>query len=109
MPPPSVDGAAGSRFARRAATVGWASFLLAGVLEMLVFSVVDPTHLRWFGSEPVELGATAVYTLAFFAFWAVIAVACGLTLLLDATGREINADAGSRRTGPERGAPRRPA
>jgi hypothetical protein len=109
MPPPSVDGAGGSRVARRAATVGWASFLLAGVLEMLVFSLVDPTHLRWFGSEPVELSATAVYTIAFFAFWAVIAVACGLTLLLDATADELNADAGGPGRAPGHSGPRWPA
>ncbi|MDE2080319.1 MAG: hypothetical protein KGI90_03120 [Burkholderiales bacterium] len=56
-------------------TVGWSSFLMAAVLEMLVFSVVDPGQLHGFGGAALELGATAVYSLAFFVFWAVIAAA----------------------------------
>jgi len=45
--------------------IAWPSFLVAGVLEMLVFAVVDPEHIQWFG-QPVELSRQAVYTLAFF-------------------------------------------
>lgn len=60
----------------------WPSFLLAGVLEMLVFSLVDPTQLQWFGGAPVEMSASAVYTLAFFVFWGVISTSSALTQLL---------------------------
>jgi len=38
---------------------------VAGVLEILVFAVVDPNDLTWFG-QPVELSRQGVYTLAFF-------------------------------------------
>ena len=31
----------------------WPAFLMAGVLEMLVFAMVDPQDLQWFGS-PLE-------------------------------------------------------
>ena len=31
------------------------SFLMAGVLEMLVFAVVDPATCSWFGGAPVDL------------------------------------------------------
>jgi uncharacterized membrane protein YcfT len=62
--------------------VAWSAFLTAGVLEALVFSVVDPAELRWFGAAPVELSPQAVYTLAFIVFWAVIALAASLALLL---------------------------
>lgn len=56
----------------RAAQVLWPSFMMAGVLEMLVFSVLDPSALSFGDWYP---GATTVYSLAFFVFWALIAAA----------------------------------
>lgn len=79
-----------SRFTRRVMTIVWPAFLMAGVLEMLVFVVVDPGTLRWFGSTPVELSATAVYTLTFFVFWAVISTSAALTQFLDMGADEVN-------------------
>ena len=49
--------------------IAWPAFLLACLLEMLVFALVDPQDLHWFG-QPIELSRQAVYTLAFFVFWA---------------------------------------
>lgn len=63
--------------------VGWPSFLMAGVLEMLVFALVDPGELHWRG-ELLDWSRPAVYTLAFFAFWGVIALSCWLSLTLAA-------------------------
>ncbi len=78
-----MTGAPGpSRIARFAMAVAWASFLAAGVMEALVFSVVDPQDLRWFGGAPVDLSPQAVYTLSFLIFWGVIAVGASLALLL---------------------------
>jgi hypothetical protein len=78
-----VNGPAGpSRVARFAMAVAWSSFLCAGVMELLVFAVVDPGDLRWFGAAPIELSAQAVYTLSFLIFWGVIALAASLALLL---------------------------
>ena len=71
-----------SRVARFAMAVTWSSFLAAGVLEMLVFAVVDPGDLRWFGAAPVALPAQAVYTASFLIFWAVVALGASLALLL---------------------------
>ncbi|MEO7245404.1 MAG: hypothetical protein ABIX12_09690 [Rubrivivax sp.] len=68
----------------------WPSFLMAGVLEMLVFSLVDPTQLRLPGGVALEWSPTAVYTIAFFVFWAVIAIAAALTELLDAPAGTVN-------------------
>lgn len=68
----------------------WPAFLMAGVLEMLVFSVIDPDNLHWFGGAPVALSPTAVYSLAFFVFWAVIATAGALTQLLELSADEVN-------------------
>lgn len=56
----------------RTAQVLWPAFLMAGVLEMLVFSVLDPSALSFGNWHP---DATTVYSLAFFVFWALIAAA----------------------------------
>lgn len=78
-----MNGQAGpSRIARFAMAVAWSSFLCAGVLELLVFAVVDPGDLRWFGAAPIELSAQAIYTLSFLIFWGVIALGASLALLL---------------------------
>lgn len=78
-----MTGAPGpSRVARFAMAVAWSSFLAAGVMEALVFSVVDPQDLRWFGGAPVALSPQAIYTLSFLIFWGVIAVGASLALLL---------------------------
>ena len=69
--------------------ITWPAFLLACLLEMLVFALVDPQDLHWFG-QPVELSRQTVYTLAFFAFWAVSMVASGLTTLLSQSPFEVN-------------------
>jgi hypothetical protein len=60
----------------------WPAFLMAGVLEALVFTLVDPAELQWFGSTPVAWDATTLYSAAFFVFWMVIALASSMTQLL---------------------------
>lgn len=62
--------------------VAWSSFLAAGVLEALVFAVVDPGDLRWFGAAAVELSPMAIYTVSFLIFWSVVALGASLALLL---------------------------
>ena len=62
----------------------WPSFLMAALLEMLVFAAADPLELR-LGGALSRLSSTAVYSLGFFCFWAVIATACALTLLFART------------------------
>lgn len=78
--------------AQRSMSVLWSAFLTAAVLEMVVFALVDPESLRWFGGDALELTPRAVYTLAFFVFWAVVAVGAALALLLCRSPGEINAD-----------------
>ena len=75
---------------QRAMVVLWPAFLMAGVLEMLVFALVDPGTLRWFGESPVSLAPSAVYSLAFFVFWAVITLAGLLMLLLERSAEDLN-------------------
>ena len=73
-------------------TILWPAFLMAGVLEMLVFVVVDPGDLHWFGGEALNWSAQAVYTVTFLIFWGVIATSGALTALLCASAEEINVD-----------------
>lgn len=61
--------------------IAWPAFLLAAVLEMVVFAMVDPGDLHWFG-QPLTWSRQAVYTMAFFVFWGVTAVSSALTALL---------------------------
>jgi hypothetical protein len=81
---------------QRALTILWPAFLMAGVLEMLVFVVVDPGDLHWFGGEALNWSTQAVYTVTFLIFWGVISIAGALTALLDTSPEEINADRGRR-------------
>ena len=75
--------------------VAWPAFLSACVLEMLVFALVDPSSLRWFGGETLDLGPTTVYSLAFFVFWGVIAMAGLMTRLLEGDPEHINREGAS--------------
>lgn len=61
--------------------IAWPAFLAACVLEMLVFAMVDPESLHWFG-HPLALSNQSVYSIAFFAFWLVSCGAAGLTTFL---------------------------
>lgn len=52
-----------------AAQILWPAFLVAGVLEMLVFAWVDPTQLRLGQWQP---DVQTTYSLAFFMFWGLV-------------------------------------
>ena len=67
----------------------WPAFMLAGVLEILVFGMVDPQDLHWFGLS-LDLPRQAVYTLGFFAFWLITAASSALTVLLAMPSAEVN-------------------
>ena len=68
---------------QRMMSVAWPAFIMAGVLEMLVFAVVDPHDMQWFG-QPFEMSRQGIYTLAFFAFWLVTSLSSMLTTYLSA-------------------------
>lgn len=68
----------------------WPAFLMAGVLEVLLFAVVDPGDLRWFGGAEFGWPRQAVYTVTFLLFWSVTSVSGGLTMLLTRSDAEMN-------------------
>lgn len=67
----------------------WPAFMVACILEGLVFAMVDPQDLHWFG-QPVALSRQGVYTVAFFVFWGVVMVSGALTTLLSMSPFEVN-------------------
>ncbi len=80
----------------RIGQVLWPSFLTAGVLEMLVFSVVDPLSLSVGAWNP---SSETVYSLAFLVFWALMALASAGTQWMAGSLRsdEVEPDAGAPR------------
>ena len=69
--------------------IAWPAFLIAGILEMLVFAMVDPQDLHWFG-HAIQLSRQGIYTVSFFVFWFITMLSSGLTILLASTPFDIN-------------------
>jgi hypothetical protein len=69
-------------FSRRAMLILWPAFLVAGVQEALVFVVVDPATLAWYGITPIGWPVQAIYTITFLILWSTTATAGALTQLL---------------------------
>lgn len=75
--------------AQRWMWIVWPAFLMAGLLEMLVFAFVDPGELHWQGHS-LGLSREAIYTVSFFVFWGVTIASSGLTTLLSMSPTEVN-------------------
>lgn len=67
----------------------WTSFLVAAMAEAVFFTAFDPQELVAFG-EPVSGSRIAIYSIGFFAFWAVTAAASALTSFIQKSAAEIN-------------------
>ncbi|MCY1171256.1 MULTISPECIES: hypothetical protein [Polaromonas] len=59
----------------------WPAFLAACLLEVLVFSMIDPGEIHWPGLE-LQASRKGVYTVAFFMFWFIAVISNGLVLWL---------------------------
>ena len=81
-PLPEEPGVRGPDLKTRALTVLWPAFMMAGVLETLVFALVDPQQLHGWGVDASTWPRAAVYTLAFGVFWVAIAAASAVSLWL---------------------------
>ena len=84
-----------NRLGRHLAAVAWPAFLVAGVLEIVVFAFVDPATLHTLGGAALGWSATAVYSAGFFVFWLATAAACALTLLLQRAADDVNTEEGA--------------
>jgi len=67
----------------------WPGFVMAGVTELIVFSLIDPQDLHLFG-QTLEMPRTAIYSVGFFCFWALMSGTSALTCLLQRSPFETN-------------------
>jgi len=75
----------------RAICILWPAFLTAGVLDALVFAVLDPHDMRWFGGALIGWSPVTIYSVTFLIFWAGITAAASMTALLLLSAAEVNA------------------
>lgn len=78
-------------WSKRLMWIAWPAFLMAGITEMLIFALIDPESLQWFG-QPLQLSREGTYTIAFFVFWGIIMVSSALSTLLSLSAAEINSE-----------------
>ncbi len=70
---------------QKAIGILWPSFLVAGVAEMVFFSLFDPIEMHFLGNEN-ELSRTAVYSIDFLFFWGLGVAASVMTQWLGQPG-----------------------
>jgi hypothetical protein len=75
--------------AQRLMWIAWPAFLVAGLLEAVVFGMFEPESMQWFGHN-MPLSRQGIYTLSFFVFWALAMVSSSLTILLSLSPSEVN-------------------
>ena len=67
----------------------WPSFVVAGLAEVVFFTVIDPQELYLFG-EPTNISRTAAYSIGFFCFWAMCAASSMFTCFIQRSSEEVN-------------------
>lgn len=68
----------------------WPAFLVAGVAELVFFSIFDPFELHFFGA-PLDWSRQGIYTLGFFGFWGLAIASSTLTVFLLKQPRDASA------------------
>jgi hypothetical protein len=74
---------------RRAIWILWPAFIVAGVAEVLFFTVFDPADLHLFG-RPAGVSRLAVYSIGFLLFWLFAAASSALTCYFQRSAADIN-------------------
>jgi len=78
----------------RALQILWPAFLVAGVIEMLLFASIEPGEVRWFGFllgwEPVT-----IHSIVFLLLWLLVSGASAMTVLLQQTAEELDPPKGA--------------
>jgi hypothetical protein len=75
--------------AREWIAVLWPAFIAACMLEIVVFAAFDPQEIGVFGWN-LDLEPESVYSVAFFAFWAITSATGVVTWSLSRTSEQIN-------------------
>lgn len=68
--------------ARRLMWIIWPAFLVAGIAEIVFFSLFDPFDLHFFG-EALDMSREGIYTMGFFGFWGLGIASSALTVFLE--------------------------
>ena len=76
-------------YSRKFIWIFWPSFIVAGIAEGIFFTLFDPMDMSAFG-ESLTWSRTAIYSVGFFAFWAITAASSALTCFLQKSPAEIN-------------------
>ena len=74
---------------QRCITVLWPSFLIAGVADVLFFTLYDPSQFLYL-EEPVFASRLAAYGIGFFLFWLMGIGSSALTCYFQRGADEIN-------------------
>lgn len=69
--------------------IAWPAFLVAAVLEMVLFAFIDPSELH-LPSGMMGWSREAIYTFVFFVFWGAALISSSLTTLLAMSPFEVN-------------------
>jgi hypothetical protein len=62
----------------------WPSFLVASIIEGVVFTFFDPLEIAWQLNDG-DISRQAIYSLGFFFIWGAVSLACALSLYLAQT------------------------
>jgi hypothetical protein len=73
----------------------WPSFIVAGIVEIIVFTFFDPRELYLLG-YPVSFSTIATYSIGFFALWCICAASSCATRFFQRAGKAINEEAVTR-------------
>lgn len=74
---------------KKAIWILWPSFIVAGVAEVIFFTVFDPMELHLVGSL-LGVNRLAAYSIGFVLFWIFAAASSAFTCFLQRTAAEIN-------------------
>ena len=74
-------------------TIGWVSFVAAGVAEVVFFATFDPQVLTASATFPFELSRSGAYTLGFVLFWILAAASAAAAVWLLDTAPQRSPDA----------------
>jgi hypothetical protein len=67
---------------RKAISILWPSFVVAGAAEVLLLTVIDPRELYLLG-EPVTMSPLGTYSTGFLLFWAITAASSAFSCFLN--------------------------
>jgi len=74
---------------KRAIWILWPSFIVAGVAEVVFFTLFDPIELHLVGNL-LGVSRIGAYTLGFILFWIFAAASSAFTCFLQRGASEIN-------------------